>query len=257
MGRRPTSRVTVLSIISEHCPIMSDDGKAVQTICEAATEYGITRSAAKQQIDALRKLGMIEVLSEKGKMFMVDTTPKGDSYLEQNAHFIKSRIEKKPLVKDETQVTFPEANIQLASPAEFFEACRQAEVMFGNILQENGQLKKQLEQAKTENEKLRQDRAQLEAKNLSLKEENKTLRQKLEKPSGQNGSLRPSALPGVWRELAKKALDQGWSISLTGGDHIRWVSPDGLVVTSSQTPSDHRSVKNTRAQLARGGLKVR
>ena len=251
MGRRPTSRVTVLSVIAEMQPLSTSDGTTLLVILEAMQPYNISPSAIRQQIDAMRKLGLIDVLSERGKMYEVEITTKGLSYLEENSAYIKS-VPVKPVEIEPAR----NATIQIASLDEFFEASRQAEEMVANLAGKIEKLESQLKHSEAENDKLRRANAQALAKNLSLSEEVKTLRQKLG-PSGQKDSLRPNALPGVWRELAKKALDQGWSISLTGGDHIRWVSPDGLVVTSSQTPSDHRSVKNTRAQLARGGLKVR
>lgn len=259
MSRRPTSRVTVLSVISELSPLNADKGEAVQIICDATQPYGITKSATRQQIDSLRKLGMIETLTERGKMFMVELTPKGVKYLEQNSIYIKSRESKKAVIKQDSQPSVAELpSIKLGSLDEFFAACKQAEAMVKDMVSTISLLSKKLAGAESEIESLRQAKAQLEAKNLSQKEEIKSLQQKLAaKGGGRNGSLRPTALPGVWRELAERAVSQGWSINLTGSDHIRWVSPSGVVVISSQTPSDHRSFKNTRAELARKGLKVR
>jgi len=259
MSRRPTSRVTVLSIISELSPLSADKGEAVQIICDVAQSYGITKGACRQQIDSLRKLGMIETLTERGKMFMVELTPKGVKYLEQNAIYIKSRDEvKKAVIKEDTLPSVVELpSIKLGSLDEFFEACKQAEMMVKDTVSTISLLSKKLAGAESEIESLRKAKAQLEAKNLSQKEEIKSLQQKLAAKGVRKDTLRPAALPRVWRELAEKAVAQGWSINLTGSDHIRWVSPSGVIVTSSQTPSDHRSFKNTRAELARRGLKVR
>ena len=259
MSRRPTSRVTVLSIISELSPLSADKGEAVQIICDAAQSYGITKGACRQQIDSLRKLGMIETLTERSKTYLVELTPKGVKYLEQNASYIKSRVDaKKAVIKEDPLPSVAElTSIKLGSLNEFFEACKQAEVMVKDMVSTISLLSKKVEQAQAEVESLRKAKAQLEAKNLSQKEEIKSLQQKLAAKGVREDTLRPAALPRVWRELAEKAVAQGWSINLTGSDHIRWVSPSGVIVTSSQTPSDHRSIKNTRAELARRGLKVR
>lgn len=257
MSRRPTSRVTVLSIISELSPISADDGAAVQTICNAAQSYGITKGACRQQVDSLRKLGMIDTLTERGKMFMVELTPKGVKYLEQNAIYIKSReVAESKVVRDPLPSVVELPSIKLGS-LEFFEACKQAEAMVKEMVSTISLLSKKVDQAEAEVESLRQTKAQLEAKNLSQKEEIKSLQQKLAARGGSEDTLRPAALPKDLRELAEKAIAQGWSINLTASGHIRWASPSGVIVTSSQTPSDHRSFKNTRAELARSGLKVR
>ncbi len=62
-------------------------------------------------------------------------------------------------------------------------------------------------------------------------------------------------IPGALRSLARAAHRAGWSITLTGTGHLRWESPDGTVVITPSTPSDHRSSRNSRARLRRAGLK--
>ena len=57
-----------------------------------------------------------------------------------------------------------------------------------------------------------------------------------------------------YRELARHALQQGWTISRTSGSHLRWRSPIGKVVFTGSTDSDWRSVKNARADLEKAGL---
>jgi predicted RNA binding protein YcfA (HicA-like mRNA interferase family) len=51
------------------------------------------------------------------------------------------------------------------------------------------------------------------------------------------------------RQLAKRA---GWTISTTGGGHLRLEHPEanGPVITGS-TPSDHRAIRNAVAQMKR------
>ena len=62
-------------------------------------------------------------------------------------------------------------------------------------------------------------------------------------------------IPGALRSLARTARDHGWTISLRGSGHLAWRSPDGEVIITPSTPSDHRSAKNSRARLRRAGLR--
>lgn len=56
------------------------------------------------------------------------------------------------------------------------------------------------------------------------------------------------------RDLLKKLEAQGWRI-VAGGKHIKAFPPDTTrpMVTIPTTPSDHRSLRNTIAQLRRSG----
>lgn len=63
-------------------------------------------------------------------------------------------------------------------------------------------------------------------------------------------------VPRELRGLARAAQQAGWTIRLTGGDHLRWESPDGTVVHSSGSPSDRREFMNVRSRLRRAGLDV-
>lgn len=58
----------------------------------------------------------------------------------------------------------------------------------------------------------------------------------------------------VLQELQRLANDQGWEIERTGSGHLRWVSPEGNVVSTSSTPSDEGIIKTIRSDLARQGL---
>lgn len=58
------------------------------------------------------------------------------------------------------------------------------------------------------------------------------------------------------RQLVRRARRGGWMVELTAGDHVRFRSPAGVVVVSSQTPSDNRTWKAVRARLRRAGLEV-
>lgn len=58
------------------------------------------------------------------------------------------------------------------------------------------------------------------------------------------------------QDLAKQAQAAGWRVEQTRNGHLRFLGPNGQIVICSGTPSDCRSVKNTRAQLRRGGCAV-
>lgn len=59
------------------------------------------------------------------------------------------------------------------------------------------------------------------------------------------------------RKLVKSARQAGLRVERTSGNHIRFIDKAGrTVVTTSGTPSDHRSVKNAAARLRRAGWAV-
>lgn len=60
----------------------------------------------------------------------------------------------------------------------------------------------------------------------------------------------------TYGRIAVVAAQQGWTITLTAGGHVRWASPTGAVVFSPTTPSDRRARRNTIARLRRSGLVV-
>lgn len=51
------------------------------------------------------------------------------------------------------------------------------------------------------------------------------------------------------RQLVKQAEKQGWEVTRTGGDHLKWVSPLGAFFFSASTPSDIRGLKNLKRDL--------
>lgn len=64
-------------------------------------------------------------------------------------------------------------------------------------------------------------------------------------------------LPKDFRLLARTALGQDWTIRRTGGAHYQWLSPDGLsIVTTSNSASDRRALKNAERMLVNRGLKL-
>lgn len=57
------------------------------------------------------------------------------------------------------------------------------------------------------------------------------------------------------RKLTKKLRKQGWQIE-EARKHIKCWAPDGeTMVTIPSTPSDHRAIKNAKAQLRRSGAR--
>lgn len=54
-------------------------------------------------------------------------------------------------------------------------------------------------------------------------------------------------------KLVRKARKQDWQVEVTGGNHIRFTSPDGLVVTSGKSTCQV-GVKKVTSQLRKAGL---
>lgn len=63
-------------------------------------------------------------------------------------------------------------------------------------------------------------------------------------------------IPKEMRPVAKKARDQGWTISTTKGGHIVWQSPTGKKVFSPSSPSEYRGHKNVIRKLRHEGLDI-
>lgn len=57
-----------------------------------------------------------------------------------------------------------------------------------------------------------------------------------------------------FQQLIKQAERQGWVVTKTKGNHLRWVSPSGRIVFSAFTPSDKRGLLNTIKELRVGGF---
>lgn len=58
-----------------------------------------------------------------------------------------------------------------------------------------------------------------------------------------------------WKELCKRAKQQGWRIEHTCNGHTKWLSPNGAdIVVSGNTVSDRRGIKNHVAMLRRAGF---
>lgn len=51
-------------------------------------------------------------------------------------------------------------------------------------------------------------------------------------------------VPRLYRQLAKRARRQGWTLEQRPGGHIHWVRPDGTVATTTSCTGDgHRHVR--------------
>jgi predicted RNA binding protein YcfA (HicA-like mRNA interferase family) len=59
-----------------------------------------------------------------------------------------------------------------------------------------------------------------------------------------------------YQALVELAEAQGWEVTQNGGGHLRFQGPEGQLVFTAQTPSDHRSIKNATSFLRRAGLDV-
>lgn len=58
----------------------------------------------------------------------------------------------------------------------------------------------------------------------------------------------------AWKRLAETT--EGWRVRETKNNHIQFFPPEGPIIVAGSTVSDHRSLKNTRADLKRAGLDV-
>lgn len=50
------------------------------------------------------------------------------------------------------------------------------------------------------------------------------------------------------------ARQQGWEVTTTGGNHLKWKAPGGKVIYTSRTPSDSSGVRKALNDLNRAGL---
>jgi hypothetical protein len=65
-------------------------------------------------------------------------------------------------------------------------------------------------------------------------------------------------VPKHLRHLARRALADGWEITVTGSGHLRWRPPRGTAVVTGSTPERYgHGPRNARRALARAGLRVR
>lgn len=76
-----------------------------------------------------------------------------------------------------------------------------------------------------------------------------------EKTQRETAMTRAVKVPKDMRSLARRARQQGWEITRTNGGHLRWRSPNGVVVIMGSTPNGGKhSDKNAYAAFKREGL---
>lgn len=74
---------------------------------------------------------------------------------------------------------------------------------------------------------------------------------RLENPDAKRPKVKDKALDG----MIAKAWDAGWWCRTAGSGHVMCYAPDGgRMVDVANTPSDHRTVPNTRSYFRRSGL---
>lgn len=64
--------------------------------------------------------------------------------------------------------------------------------------------------------------------------------------------------PKDLNKIIKQAEEQGWTINISNGGHLKWVSAMGSVFFSSRTPSDRRALHKIKRDLRlRGFIEIR
>jgi hypothetical protein len=64
-------------------------------------------------------------------------------------------------------------------------------------------------------------------------------------------------IPKPLQDLYREARKAGWTVEVSGSNHLRWVPPDdGRPVYSALTTRDNREALNVRGKLRRAGLKI-
>jgi hypothetical protein len=56
------------------------------------------------------------------------------------------------------------------------------------------------------------------------------------------------------KQLAEKAIAQGWVVDYSKGGHLRYRAPNGQVMFFSSTPSEPRALKNQTSVMVRNGF---
>lgn len=102
-------------------------------------------------------------------------------------------------------------------------------------------------------DKLKQDNQFLAQSNEGLQHELKTVRSSKLATQSRKG-IGIKQVPKRLQPAYRAALNQGWTVKKSRGGHIEFIAPKGKKVVVSATPSDHRSVDNSIADLKRNGL---
>jgi predicted RNA binding protein YcfA (HicA-like mRNA interferase family) len=56
------------------------------------------------------------------------------------------------------------------------------------------------------------------------------------------------------KQLAEKAIAQGWAVDYTKGGHLRYKAPNGQIMFFSSTPSEPRALKNQTSLMVKNGF---
>ncbi len=64
-------------------------------------------------------------------------------------------------------------------------------------------------------------------------------------------------IPDCYKELARTAKRQGWVISQTNNNHLRWVNPEGRSTFTPGSPSvNGTGIIRIKSKLKRAGLRL-
>ena len=62
-------------------------------------------------------------------------------------------------------------------------------------------------------------------------------------------------IPEALRDAAKVARKAGWTITVNGSGHLKWMPPAGKFIVTPMSPrAGRRSTDNSLAELRRAGL---
>lgn len=258
MPRLPIQRVSLLYLLSEQS-YEDDSGKALEVLYEDYTKaFGEYKwNNFYQLFHKLASEKLVETVSEPRKVYLIELTQLGRNYLSDNRRHLPLAREARSEVYEPRAPRLPEQTPQEHAPVDdALKLVEQTIEVLASLLKKA----RSSEEASSKADELSDQVSDLlmklrrvEARNLELLAEIDSLRAKL--PKAQK-SLRASQLPKIWRDLAQKALSQGWTIQFNKSGHIKWVSPTGKEHTSASTPSDHRAVMNSTSDMKKLGLDV-
>lgn len=295
MPAPPRARIALLYILNTN-KISSPSGRAFDELMEASSKYhSSTKHAFFQVYQKCLNKGLIKIFKEGRNTYEIEITEVGKNYFQKNFRYIpdlKTIIDIKQQNNQEvdiaaeedtscpekidvtsssnasnTKIIFSEDSIEVAKhlikiltdlvgAAEENDNFQNQQLILQN---DNNVLRLELESTKEELERLKILLVKEQTRSLERLERIKGLEKvdAVSKPINHTSkSLKLADLPKIWRPLAKKALEQGWVIEYTRGNHIKWKSPNSTFYISSKTPSDTRSIKNTQAELVKLGLKL-